>query len=368
MPNQDGLRRDFEDFKDLLLLTDVEGLTDELNNKSPLSHDHTMAEVLGLDLALGGKADAAHSHPFTDLDDTPSAYSGEALSIVRVTAAEDGLEFVPPSSILAPGSIEVGDPVIKLKRKATPTPGTGQWFQAWTDADVDAANWPLLQPFLFGIKAEAVDTLTDQFLVVNVSRTANVATLELANTDECQLLCDLLNWDLRFNSYDTASNTSSENPADFTAWAMTIEIPIAIDFIPAGRYQIIGLDRANRIISIDLAGADQGVTPVTEYLECWPFRKVGTNSVSHWRAVPDAAITMGRIPGLRNLDQIQEHVHSLGYISTPAYVAWVNPYGLFGPGGGGSTNGVLGADNRNSSITRNRSLGGYLYLYGGTYQ
>lgn len=366
MPNLDGLRRDFADFLDLFQISDVEGLSDELTGKADLSHNHTMTEVLGLDVALGSKADAAHTHDFTELGDTPPDYSGAGGYVVRVKVTEDGLELVPGSAVVSVGSIEVGDPVLKLKRKPAPAAGPGQWFPAWDSAIVDAANWDELQPFLFGVKAEVVDTLVDQFLAVNVSRSANVAAIELANTDECALLCQLLYGDLLFDCYDPVTNSSPAAPADFAAWGMTIELPDPIDFIPAGRYAIASIDVSNRLIYIDLPGADQGLTAVTEFVECYQFRIAGTDTQCKWRAVTDAHVFMGRIPGLRNLDELQDHLHGVQHIVTPAYTVWANPYGLFGPGGTtNTTNNVRQA--RSGSITRSRALGAFLYIFGGNY-
>ena len=367
MANADGKRIDFKDFEDLLKIQDVENLQDQLDGKAVIGHTHTIPEVAGLSLALGSKADAIHSHDFTELNDTPTDYSGASLQLVRVKAAEDGLEFIDPASVLAPGSIEVGDPVLKLKRKPAPVPGPGQWLPAWISADVDAANWSILQPFLHSMKSEVVETFVDQFLVVNVSRAANVATLELANTDECNLLALLLYGELLFDCYDPITNTSTPDPGKYAAWAMTIDLPAPIDFIPSGRYELLSIDPVNRLFTIALNGPDQGLTPVTEYIENFPCRKTGTNTVSRWRAVTDASLIMGRIPGLRSLDAVGDHSHS--YNNT---ISGVLPL-LFGPG---SFNAIFGFNSpqtgavaaaRKDAINRTRSLGGFLYLYGGLY-
>ncbi len=363
MPNADGQRRDFEDFQDLLKIQDVKNLQDQLDGKAVVGHTHTIPDVAGLSLALGSKADAIHSHDFTELNDAPADYTGAALQIVRVNAAETALEFVDPANVLAPGSIEVGDPVYKLRRKPAPSPGPGQWFPAWIDDDVDLAHWLLLQPFLYACKLEVIDTLTDQFLVVNVSRSANVATLEFANTDECALVCQLLYDDLLFDCYDPVINASTPNPSAYSAWAMTVDLP-QIDFIPAGRYQLLSVDPATRKITIALNGADQAVTPVTEYAEFFPYRKTGTNTVCRWRKVTDAGLIMGRIPGVRSRDAIGEHTHQQTLFGIVAFAVPGATFGIPAQVGAQATGGASG---RTDTINRTRSLGGLLYLFGGPY-
>jgi hypothetical protein len=363
MPNVDGERLDFGDFKDILQLQDIEGLQDGLNNKAALSHTHAQSEVTGLDTALGSKAPAVHDHAFLDLTDAPADFAGDGLSLVRVNAAEDALEFIPPSAIQVAGSLEVGDILHKLRRKPAPSTGQNEWLPAWEDAEVDAGEWPDLQPYLYGVKAEIVESITDQFLVVSVSRAANVASLVLANTEECQLFCDLLYRDLLFNCYDPNTDASTVDTAAFLAWAMTIDLPDAIDFIPAGRYQLTGLNAATRTLSFGLTGANQGATAVTEYLECWPYRKAGSSSVCFWRGVTDAGLTMGRIPGFRSLDAVGKHKHSY----TDFYTL-----GATGEGGGAqistqTSNTGDPSTGRTDTINRTRSIAGFLYIFAGEF-
>jgi len=126
LPNENGQRIEFSDFRDVLLIQDIDDLQDQLDGKSPavhthlkaqitdFLHNHLMSEVTDLDLALGAKADSIHEHAmddivgllaaleatpekFTDLSDVPLSYSGQSGLSLRVNNAETGLEFFDPA-------------------------------------------------------------------------------------------------------------------------------------------------------------------------------------------------------------------------------------------------------------------------------
>lgn len=50
----------------------------------------------------------AGAEAFTDLTDTPSAYAGQALQLVRVNTGTDALEFVAPSSLTFDAGVTIG--------------------------------------------------------------------------------------------------------------------------------------------------------------------------------------------------------------------------------------------------------------------
>lgn len=57
------------------------------------SVDNLTAHLYGIDQVLAGGT--AHLHNFTDLDDTPSSYSGYSNYLVKVNSGETELEFIP---------------------------------------------------------------------------------------------------------------------------------------------------------------------------------------------------------------------------------------------------------------------------------
>ena len=104
-----------------------------LDGKAPVSHDHTIGQVTGLQDELDGKAAADHQHSWGDVTGKPSAYPPESHS--HPQSEVDGLEsalagkastdhahaeYAESSRVTA---LEGSQPIIVSSLPASPLPG-----------------------------------------------------------------------------------------------------------------------------------------------------------------------------------------------------------------------------------------------------
>jgi hypothetical protein len=85
-----------------IVLSEVEGLVEQLAGKAPVSHNHPIEDIDGLRAELDGKADATHGQSLANLDRT-GAIDGQV-----VTWSDTLGKWVPSGQSIAAGSFDGG--------------------------------------------------------------------------------------------------------------------------------------------------------------------------------------------------------------------------------------------------------------------
>lgn len=290
-----------------------------------------------------------------DIEVINSADGTQSSKMVAANTAARIYTF-PDRSITFAGSYQamrVGMIVPSLEQ-ITPA-ADAPWFDINQEGAVLASNWTTLSPFLRALYGTVLGT-TD-FSITSISTSGSPVTVTFANnaTNDAFLL---------------ALNEEQLYHGSFTNFR-TLTLTSDIGSLAAGTYGIQGISTGSRTVTLTATNSGSTAAGTVRY---YPFRQPDavSSTNAYWWQVNDAVLrTVGgnAIPYLRVRDRLQgfsitaaSQTNNLNYAGpTPATDGLcVDTTHL--PVSDG-TNGTP----RTGLTTRDRSMVGYYYIFGGTY-